>query len=300
MTVIGINDYWFLDGYKRVIEARKSGLLRTSKVMVVNVVAPEWTLAIVSVMDVWSVLLAVGTLLIGSALTWFYGNRRTRLFITATENSERPPTFDGLTHLFEGHPVEHPAVREFWLKNLGPRDLGPSAFDGGVIRIETGGKIERVRARGGIGAYHDADEVTVDGSSFEINPRAIPASAEMRFRVLTSGKEGSLGCEVRLTDVSVSRRKAHTLLHHLFGAALSALGHILSLVLVLVVLVLWAFIPSWSLDHRYWLCGVLGSAVVLGLFTTKYGFQHGERSWRASKRQTLVGRGIATNWSLWS
>lgn len=101
MTVIGINDYWFLDGYKRVIEARKSGLLRTSKVMVVNVVAPEWTLAIVSVMDVWSVLLAVGTLLIGSALTWFYGNRRTRLFITATENSERPPTFDGLTHLLK-------------------------------------------------------------------------------------------------------------------------------------------------------------------------------------------------------
>lgn len=28
MTVIGINDYWFLDGYKRVIEARKSGRLQ--------------------------------------------------------------------------------------------------------------------------------------------------------------------------------------------------------------------------------------------------------------------------------
>lgn len=28
LTVIGINDYWFLDGYKRVIEARKSGRLQ--------------------------------------------------------------------------------------------------------------------------------------------------------------------------------------------------------------------------------------------------------------------------------
>ena len=25
MTVIGINDYWFLDGYKRVVDARESG-----------------------------------------------------------------------------------------------------------------------------------------------------------------------------------------------------------------------------------------------------------------------------------
>ena len=28
MTVIGINDYWFLDGYKRVVEARESGRLQ--------------------------------------------------------------------------------------------------------------------------------------------------------------------------------------------------------------------------------------------------------------------------------
>lgn len=251
-------------------------------------------------MDVWSVLLALATLLVGSALTWFYGNRRTRLFITATEEGERPPSFDGLTHLFEGQPVETPVVREFWLKNLGPRDLGPSTFDGGVIRIQTGGKIERVRALGGIGTYHDADEVRVDGSSFEIIPRAIPAKAEMRFRVLTSGKAGNLGCEVRLTDVSVSRKKAHTFFDVLLGPALSALGHIVSLVFVLGVFLLLVFLPSWSYEHRYWLCGGLGTAVVLGLLTTRYGFQHGERSWRRDKRQTLVGRGRSAEWSFWS
>ncbi|MGN5239310.1 hypothetical protein [Rhodococcus sp. SJ-3] len=244
-------------------------------------------------MDKNAIILAVATLLLGGVISWFasrlYGNRRTLLHISYSSSESRIP-WKGIQYSLDGESVSHPAVRTFWIKNLGPSDIGPNSFDGGHLHIRVGGRILAVRIDDRVASGDD--RISIKASEvISINPQVIPHGKEIMIQALVDLEANKRGSRTQSPSVSLTMQNVSAstkgvenyLFDALFGPIFSLVGHALSLSLVFAVAIS-IFWPGWSPDFAI---PTLIIALLIGVFATRYGFMHGESIRKPAARSTL-------------
>lgn len=149
----------------------------------------------------WGFWITVIGLPIGIA-GFFYGvwarnhPRAGRLGFVVTESSLVPAEVieGGMTVVYKGDDVPKPWITMVKVTNLGPIDLGPSAFEGGYLRFESSGPgyIEgNLTSVEGEHHFNIDDVLELDmhpESHFEVSPRLLKVGESFTLTLLSSGQ----------------------------------------------------------------------------------------------------------------